>query len=167
MNQKYRNLMMWAFFGLLFLLAMLLQTTVFGRVRILGVKLDLMPVVMVCVGLHVGHEAGGLFGLIAGFVWFAAGADDGIPAMVTFTVLGILSGWLCDNLFSRRIWSALLLSLGGLLCHELAVFVLKFYLGGAEGRLLVWALLTTALSLPACPVIYLLAKAIRKAGAAQ
>ena len=167
MNQKYRNLIMWALFGLLYLLVMLMQTTTFGRVRSFGIKLDLMPVVLVCIALHVGHETGGLFGLIAGFVWHAAGADDGILAMVTFTVLGILSGWLCDNLFSRRIWSALLMSLGALLCHELAVFVLKFYLGGAAGALLPWALLTTILSLPACPVIYLLAKAIRKAGGIQ
>lgn len=155
---------MWALFALLYLLVILLQTTLFGRVRPLGVKLDLMPVVVVCIALQVGHEAGGFFGLLAGFVWYATGADDGILAMVTFTVFGILAGWLCDNVFSRRFLPALLLTLGALLCHETAVFLLKFYLGGASGTLFLWALLTTALSLPACPLIYLAAKAMRKAG---
>lgn len=158
---------MWALFALLYLVVMLLQTTIFGRLRPLGVKVALMPVVIVCIALQVGHEAGGLFGLIAGFVWYAAGADDGILSMVTFTTLGILAGWLCDNVFSRRFVPALLLALGGLLFHETCVFLLKFYLNDAPGKLLLWVLLTTALSLPACPVIYLGAKAIGKAGATQ
>ncbi len=165
MNQKYRNTIMWVLFALLYLLVLLLQTVVLGRARILGVTPNLMPVVVVCIAMHLNHEAGGLFGLIVGFVWYAAGGDDGILAMVSFPVFAILAGWLCDNLFSRRIWSALLLSLSALLCHETAVFLLKFYLAGAEGSFLYRVPLITAVSLPACPAIYLLAKAIRKAGA--
>lgn len=164
MNQKYRDLLMWALYGLLFLLAMLLQTTVFGRVRLLGVKLSLLPVAIVCICLRTGHEAGGLFGLITALCWCALGADDGQLAIVTFTVIGILSGWLCENVFARRLLPALLLSLGALLLHEGAVFLVKFYLGSATAELARWVPLTAVLSLPACPVIYLLAKAAGKAG---
>lgn len=155
---------MWAFFALLYLLVMLVQTTLFGRVRLFGVKLNLMPMVIVCIAMQVGHEAGGFFGLLAGFCWYAAGADDGTLSMVTFTVFGILAGWLCDNLFRRRFLPAATLCLLALLVHEGAKFLLKFYLGGANGRLLLWVPVITALSLLVSPLIYLLAKAIGKVG---
>ena len=164
MNQKYRNYIMWALYALLFLLVMLVQTTVFGRVRFYGVKLNLMPVVMVCIAMGVGHEAGGLFGLVAAVVWFAAGADDGVLAMVSFTLMGILAGYLCDAVFSRRFLPAFFLTLGALVFHEGAVFLLKYYLEGAAGELIRWVPVSAGLSVLACPVIYPAAKAIRKVG---
>lgn len=164
MNQKYRNIIMWALYAGLFLLVMLVQTTVFGRVRFYGVKLSLLPIAMVCIGLQIGHEAGGLFGLLAGLCWYALGADDGTMAIVTLTVAGIFSGWLCDNVFARRLLPALLLSLAALLLHEGGLFLVKYYLGSATLELGRWVPITAGLSLAACPVIYLLAKLIRKAG---
>ena len=164
MNQKYRNILMWVLYALLFLLVMLVQNTVFGRVRFCGVKLNLLPVAVVCIALRTGHEAGGFFGLLAALVWYASGADDGSMSIVTFTVTGILSGWLCDNLFSRRFLPALLLSLGALLFHEGALFAVKFYLGSAPAELIRWVPITAGLSLLSCPVIYLLAKLFGKAG---
>lgn len=166
MNQKSRNFIMWSLFGLLFVLVMLVQTTVFGRVRLLGVKVSLLPMVMVCVGLQTGHEKGGLFCLLAALFWYAAGGDNGSLAMITFTLCGILSGWLCDVVFPRRFFPALILCFAALMFHETAVFLTKFYLGNAPISLLWWVPATAVLSLPAVPVVYLLSKLIRKAGAA-
>lgn len=164
MNQKYRNIIMWVLYGLVCLLVMLVQTTVFGRVRFLGVKLSLMPMAMVCIGLWTEHEAAGLFGLVAGLCWCALGADDGALSIVTFPVIAILSGWLCDSVFARHLLPALLMSLGALLLHEGLAFLVKLYLGSAPAALAVWVPRTAALSLLACPALYLLAKLIRKAG---
>lgn len=164
MDRQYRRTLMWVLYGLLFLLVMLVQTTVFGRTRFFGVKLNLIPVTIVCIAMGAGHEAGGLFGLIAACVWYAAGAEDGSAAMITFTLTGILAGYLCDSYLQPRFLSALALSLGALLLHEGALFCLRFYLGSAGLSLLRWVFLTAALSLTACPVLYLLAKSIRKVG---
>ncbi len=164
MNQKYRNLIMWALFAALFLAAVLAQTTLFGRVRFHGVKLSLLPIAMVCIGMQTDHEAAGLFGLLAGLCWFALGAEDGTLAIVTFPAVGILAGWLCDSIFARRFLPALALSLGALALHEGALFVIKYYLGTAPGNLALWVPKTTAMSLAVTPVIYLLAKLIGKAG---
>jgi len=163
MNQRYKKIIMWALYGALFLAFMLLQTAVFGRTRFFGVKLSLIPVVLVCVSVFVGHEAGGLFCLIAAFVWYLSGADDGPIAILTLTVCGIGSGFACTQ-FSRRFVPTLGLCLAALLIHEGAVFLMRYYLGSAEGQLAWWVLKTAALSLPAWPVCYLLAKAIRKVG---
>lgn len=164
MNQHYRNKLMWVLYGLLFLAVMLVQTIVFGRLRFFGVKLSLIPVAIVCISLWTGHEAGGLFSLIASFIWYASGAVDGPLSIVTLTVSGILAGYLCSNLFSRRFLSALLLCVGALLFHETILFLFKFYLGAAPLKLGLWVPITVALSALACPILYLLAKAIGKVG---
>ena len=70
MDKQYRKVLMWVLYGLLFLLVMLVQTTVLGRTRFWGVKLNLIPVTIVCIAMGTGHEAGGLFGLIAALqIW--------------------------------------------------------------------------------------------------
>lgn len=164
MNQRTKTILMWALYAALFLAVILLQTVSFGRMRFLGVKLNLMPIVLTCIGLWAGHEAGGLFGLIAGLIWSWTGAKDGALAIVSFTLIGIFSGWLCDAVFSRRFLSALFLSLAAVLLHELALFLLTHYLESAPLSMLIWVPATAILSLPAVPVLYLLAKAIGKAG---
>ena len=164
MNQRYRNLLMWALYAALFLAVMLLQTVVFGRMRFFGVKLNLLPVIVACISLWVGHEAGGFFGLMAGLVWFCTGADDGSLSIVSFTLIGIFAGWLCDSLFPRRMLPAIGLSIVALAAHTLALFFLKYYLDGAAVSLIRWVPVTALLSVPAVPVLYLLAKAVRKAG---
>ena len=164
MNQRTKTALMWVLFAVLFLFVLLLQTLLFGRARFFGVKLNLIPVVIVCVTLWVNHEAGGLFGLLAGLCWFLAGADDGPLSIVTFTLCGILASWLCSYVFPRRFGSALLLCLGALLLHEGVLFLLKYYLEEAAFSMILWVPMTAGLSVLSCPVIYLLAKAIGKAG---
>lgn len=164
MNQRYRNILMWALYALLFLAVMLVQTVVFGRVRFFGVKISLVPMAVACIALWTGHEAGGLFGLIAALVWTCSGADDGALSIISFTVIGMLAGWICDSLLARRLAPAIGLGLGAVLFHELLLFLLKYYLEGAELALVRWAPVTAALSVLAAPVLYLLAKAIGKVG---
>lgn len=163
MNQRYKNLIMWVLYGVLFLFTMLLQTAVFGRTRFFGVKLSLLPVVLVCISVFVGHEAGGLFCLIASFVWYLSGAEDGSIGILTLTICGVGAGFACTQ-FSRRFFPALGLSLAALLFHEGIVFLMRNYLGAAEGAPFYWVPLTAVLSVPAWIVFYLLAKAIRKVG---
>ena len=149
---------------MLFLFTMLLQTVVFGHLRVWGVKLSLLPVAVVCIAMHTGHEGGGLFGLLAALVWQFTGADDGSLALISFTLCGILAGWLCDSVCARRAAVALGLSLAALVLHEGAAFLMKFYLESADFSLIRWVPLTALLSVLACPVLYPLAKAIGKVG---
>ena len=119
------------------------------------------------VSTGMGLVAGVLFGLLAGLCWFALGAEDGTLAIVTFPAVGILAGWLCDSVFARRFLPALLLSLGALVIHEGALFLIQYYLGRVPGDLALWVPKTVVMSLTVTPVIYLLAKLIGKAGAVK
>lgn len=166
MNQRTKKVLMWALYALLFLAVLTVQNMLLGRLRVFGAKLNVMPLVMVCVGLWTGHEKGGLYGLIAGVLWQMTGADDGALAIISYPLCAILSGWLCDNVFPRRIWPALILSLGALLCHEGAAFLLKYYLEGADLSLFYRVAVTALCSALVCPAVYLLAKGIGKVGEA-
>jgi len=163
MNQRYKNIIMWALYAAMFLVVMLLQTSVFGRTRIWGIKPNLIAVALVCISVFVGHESGGLFCLLAALVWHLSGAEDGPVAILTMTVCGIASGFVCSQ-FSRRFFPALGLCAGALLLHESAVFLMKYYLGAADGMLILWVLKIALLSVPAWPICYVVAKAIRKVG---
>lgn len=162
MKKTYRNILMWALYALLFLTVLLLQDVVFGRQRFLGVKLSLMPVAVVCIAMEVGHEAGGLFALIAALIWHFTGADGGPMCIITWTVSAVAAGWLCDAVYARRFLPALFLSLGALVLCQGVQFLLKFYLEGAA--LWRWPVLEIVLSLPACVVLHPLSRTIRKVG---
>ena len=77
MREKYKNALMWVLYGVLFLFVTVFQTVVLGRARMLGVKLSLVPVAAACIAMHVGGEAGAIFGLAAGTFWCLTGAAGG------------------------------------------------------------------------------------------
>ena len=73
MRKTYKNALMWALYGVLFLFMTVFQTVTFGRMRLFGVKLSLIPVAAACIAMHVGGESGAIFGLAAGLFWCLAG----------------------------------------------------------------------------------------------
>jgi len=164
MNNRYRRAVMWALYSLLFLLVLLIQTVVLGDQRFYGAKLSLLPVAIVCITMFTGHEAGGLFALLAALFWTGTGAEDGSLSLVTFTVCGVLAGYLCDAYYARRFFPALVMSLCALVLHQGVVFLLKFYLNGMDAALWQWLPAQILLSLIACPILYPLCRLIRKAG---
>ena len=77
MQARYKKALMWALYGLLLLVVMVLQDVVFGRARYFGTKLSLIPVAVACISMHGGAEEGGAFGLAAGTFWCLCGGDGG------------------------------------------------------------------------------------------
>ena len=165
MRDKYRNALMWALYGLLFLLVIVIQTVIFGRVRFYGVKLALLPVALACISMHTGAENGALFGLFCGLFWCFAGADGGALHIPLFCLAGAFTGFLCDRILTRSIVSAMLMSLLALFLCQSVLFFFKLWLGAAHGRDVLLLLRQLPVSLMACPPCYLAAWAIRKAGA--
>ena len=111
---------------------------VLGDQRFHGAKLSLLPVAVVCITMFTGHEAGGLFGLLAALFWSGTGAEDGSLSIVTFAVCGVAAGYLCDAYFARRLIPALGLSLCALAVHQGASFLLKYYISGMDAALWRW-----------------------------
>lgn len=165
MRERYKNALMWGLYAALVLLVLVLQTVSFGRPRFFGVKLCFVPVLVACVSMHVGSEAGCVFGMVCGLVWTLSGADGGAMHIVLLALCGAVAGYLCDRYLVRNLVSALLMSLMCLLFCQLVLFLFKCMVSsiGIPGLLPVLA--QVGLSLLLCPPVYLAAWAIRKAGA--
>ena len=163
MSRTNKQLLMWVLYALLALAVCLLQTVVLSNVRFRLFPVHLMPALVVACAMFTGHELGGLFGLIMGFVWSSAGSGDGALSILTFTVCAVLAGWLCDAVFPRTLPVYLILSAGALLLHQMAVFLLSVYLSSAA---VPWSHLPLDLFLSVCGGLPLFAAsaAIRKAG---
>ena len=157
MRERYKNALMWALYAALVLFVLVVQTVSFGRPRFFGVKLCFVPVLVACVSMHVGSEAGGVFGMACGLLWALH--------IVLLTLCGAVVGYLCDRYLVRNLVSALLMSLLCLIFCQLVLFFFKCIVTsiGMQGMLPVLA--QVGLSLLLCPPVYLAAWAIRKAGA--
>lgn len=164
MEKRSKTALMWGLYAILFLLVLVIQSVFLGRVRVLGGKFDLLPMVIVCIALWTGHEKAALFGLIAALVWQMAGAEDGIVAIVTYPLTAALAGWLFDSWLPRGFLPCLLLCLVACLCQQCLVFLLKYYVEGISLSLALRIPVTAALSCLAVPVLYGLSKAIGKVG---
>ena len=111
MRERYKNALMWALYAALVLFVLVVQTVSFGRPRFFGVKLCFVPVLVACVSMHVGSEAGGVFGMACGLLWALSGADGGALHIVLLAGCGAVCGYLCDRYLVRSLVSALLMSL--------------------------------------------------------
>ena len=159
MRKTYKNALMWALYGVLFLFMTVFQTVTFGRMRLFGVKLSLIPVAAACVARHGGGGSGAIFGL-------AAGAAGGAIHIVLLALCGAVVGYVCDRYLRRNLLSALLMSLGCLIFCQGVLFLVQVFLGHVGfGAGLLPVLRQIGLSLLAAPPVYLAAWLIRKAGA--
>ena len=136
MRERYKNALMWGLYAALVLLILVLQTVSFGRPRFFGVKLCFVPVLVACVSMHVGSEAGCVFGMACGLVWTLyglccgavwcfTGASGGAMHIVLLALCGAVAGYLCDRYLVRNLVSALLMSLMCLLFCQLVLFLFK------------------------------------------
>ncbi len=164
-RQRWLGVLRWVLYALEFLLALLLQTTVFGHFSPFGLDIKCVPVALGCICMQLNAESGGLFALLASLVWCLSGADYGSVQIITLTVVGVLSGGLCSNALPRRFGPAVAISLGALVLNEGVCFLLRLYLGSAAAAQALSVLAPTiGLSMLVCPFAYGLARLIGRIG---
>lgn len=164
--RQWLRILRWTLYSLLLLLAILLQTVVFGNRTFLGARPDLVPVVIACVCLREGAERGGTFALLGSLFWYLTGAEQGSVCIVTLTVLPVIGSLLCRTMLAERFLPCLLITLVTLFVEQSVMFLLKFFFDGLAGSLFVGELLPcVAVSLLAQPPVYWLVKRIAKIGA--
>ncbi len=165
MRGQYRKVLMWALYGLMFLLCVVIQSVVFGKPRFFGVKLCLIPVCVACVTMFLGAENGAIYALACGTFWCFAGADGGALHIVFLTVCGAVAGYWCDRYLVRRFLTGAVMSLLSLLFCQGLLFLFHCYVGTASLRMAASVPIQIGLSMLSFPVFYFAARAIRKAGA--
>ena len=163
--KQWLRILRWTLYSLLLLLAILLQTVVFGNRRLFGTHPDLVPIVIACVCLREGAERGGTFALLGSLFWYLSGAEQGSVCIVTLTVLPVVGSLLCRTLLVERFLACLLITFATVFVEQTAMFLLKFFFDGLSGMFFLRELLPcVAVSLLAQPPVYWLVKRIAKIG---
>ncbi len=101
---------------LLLILAELVQTSVFGSLR-LGLAPSVMPVAVACISLFEGAQRGGVLGLAGGCIWAWSTELSyyGAWCIVALTAVGVLAGLVTEGFLLRGIQTALCISVPALL----------------------------------------------------
>lgn len=143
------------------ILSLWLQTMVFSRLTLFGVKPMFIPALVVAIGMFEGGAWGGLLGLAAGIYCDICYSDSTVLFLVLLAALGFLSGLLTEFFINRRFGSYLILAaLALLLAAFCQIAPLWIFKGVALRPLAVTALLQSVLSLPFAIVIYFIVKAL-------
>lgn len=160
-----REILKWTLYALVFLALLLNQTTLLGKFPIFGLKLNFVPLLLVCICIKEGPERGGIFCLITTLIQALSGVDYGGLSIAALTVCAVVSGILCNSVLNNRFLPALLCSFVTLVINETVIILFRVVLDRtAIQNLWLKAVPACALSLVAFPVIYLLVKAIEKTG---
>ena len=163
MRERYKNALMWGLYAALVLLILVLQTVSFGRPRFFGVKLCFVPVLVACVSMHVGSEAGCVFGMVCGLLWdYTAGRTVGMLAlemMLLCFAVGVLVQLYLQSAPGNFAVISAAAALLVLSCDWLFFYRMPGYNGSAQ-RYLWFVLPSAALTIPASLVEFAIVRHI-------
>lgn len=163
--KQWLHILRWTLYALLLLLAMMLQTVVFGGRTIFGTHPDLVPLVIVCVCLREGAERGGTFALLASLFWYLAGAEQGSICIAVLTIVPVVGSLLCRAMLASRFVPCFVIALVTLFLEQTVMFALKYFFDGLAGIWFLRELLPcVAVSMLFQPPIYWLVGRIGKIG---
>lgn len=148
---------------LMMLAVVALQTHVFSRITVFGVRAMYIPAAVVAVGMLEGGVYGGLVGLFAGLLGDMAFSENLVLFTIMFPLIGMTAGALADKYVNKRYFSYLLVSLAALLVTACAQMFGQLVFAGANPLdLTLTALMQALWSMPLAAVIYFPYNAIAK-----
>lgn len=133
MENGRRAVVKWVIYGLLMLVMFILQEYVFSRLKIVGVSPILMGSLAVCVGMYEGAGAGAVYGAVCGILLYARPGSSELIYSLIFAAGGAAAGVFCENLMTKGLPSALLLSLAANTLAMLSFFVFIMWISGRAG----------------------------------
>ena len=165
LTQRQRfNLLRWVLYGVLYLVALLLQDAVLCRVDVRGGCTDLVPCVIFMITALQGAEQGSIFALVSATFYYFTGSAPGLYVIPILTILAVLLAVLRQACLRRGFFSILLCAILGMAIYEMTVFGIGLFLGYTYFQRIHSMSMTAALTLIAVPFLYPLVRSIGKIG---
>lgn len=152
-NQR-RGILKWTLYTAILVLLSLLQDVVLSKIGFHGATTDLVPcgIILICI-LEEAHKSA-VFTLIASCLFVFSGGAPGPYCIVFLTGLALFTSMLRQNYLAKRFSSAMLCGIAAFALYELLTFFMGLFLGLAPFGRIIGFMITTALSLPALPILY-------------
>lgn len=138
------------------LLAMLLQSLLFSRLSIFGVKGFILPAAAVAAGMFLGGVRGAVFGICLGLFTDLSFTDSTFMYTLVFSILGFGAGFASEFYINKSFFVFMVMSIAAVLLTGLVQLLSAAIFSGAEllpG--LKTVLLQTVLSIPPVMLLYL------------
>ena len=157
-RQQRMRLLRWGCYILACFVAVILQDTIFSRLRIFGSALDLPACVLLLITVIEGTDTGSVFILFASVVYYFTGSSPGPHVVAAMTILG-MGAALLRQLYWHRSRGAILLCAGtALMLYEIVTFGASIFSGlthwGRLPRFLLTGILSTLVLIPLYPLIH-------------
>ena len=156
-GHQRRRIFKWLLYGLLVLIALLVQDTMMSRIRISGATTDLVACAVLLVGILEGPEDGGLFALLGSTFYYFSGSAPGVYVIVLMTAVSIFAALFRQGYWSQGFSSAMLCTGLALVVYELVLLVIGIFLNltvwNRLGVFFLTALLSTVALVPLYPVV--------------
>ena len=156
-GHQRRRIFKWALYALVVLAALLIQDTMFSRIRVSGATTDLVACAVLLIGILEGPEDGGLFALLGSVFYYASGSAPGVYVIVLMTAVAIFAALFRQGYWSQGFSSAMLCTGLALVVYELGLLVIGIFLNltvwNRLGVFLLTAMLSTVALVPLYPVV--------------
>ena len=162
--QQRRKWLKWLLFSALCLVMLLLQDVIFSRVSINGATIDLVPCAVLLVCVLQGAEAGAVFGLTTGLVYYLSGSAPGVFVILLLPFLGAVAAAFRQGYLRKGFRATMLCAGVAVALYELSVFGIGLLLGVTLLSRFWIALTATVLAVVALPVIFPMVYGIAKIG---
>ncbi len=162
--QQQLRILRWALYGLLCLIALLLQDVLLYRVNVGGGCTDAAPCLILTVTVLAGAESGSVFALVASVLYFFSGSSQGFYVIPLLTAIAVLAVIFRQAFLRRGFFALLTCVAAGMLLYELGLFGISLFLRLTVFARIRAALMTAVLSLAIVPIAYPALLAIGKLG---
>ena len=156
------HLLKWGLYALVCLTLLVLQDSMLSQFRIFGATTDLAAAVIILIAIHEGMEKGGLFALLASFVYWCAGSAPGPYSIAFITILTIGASYIRQSFWRRSFGSTGLCTAVIIFVYELAVFGTGIFQGltiwARLGVFLCSAFMSCIVMIPVYPLVRFIGK---------
>ena len=123
MRQTYKNILMWALYAVWFLFVIVLQTVVFGQMRLFGATTDLAVGAILLITVIEGTDVGSLFVFVASTLYWFSGSSPTPVSIILLTAFGIGATMFRQMFWHRSRGTLTLCACLALTAYELGLFV--------------------------------------------
>lgn len=142
-------------YGLYLMLSLMIQNTLFTKIRPLGVCPMMLPCVAVAVGMFEGGTFGAVFSLIMGILADMAFIENKVTFTILFPILSFGAGVLTRFYINRRFVAYIGVAVLALIITAVVQVLHTIAVDTFSGAMLSTAVLQTLWSLPTAVIAYL------------
>lgn len=163
-RKQRQTVLRWSLYGLMCLIALLVQDVLMSRVRIFNTTTELVPCFILAVCILQGAESGCVFALVVSLLYYFSGSAPGIWCVPVLTALAVVAA-IFRQAYLRKGFFTLLLCLSvAMLLYELSNFAIGLFLDLTYPARLGAFCLSAVLTLIVMPVTYPILMSIGKIG---